>query len=52
MSFIVEEHVYLEADLGVAIGFGSSSSMNGSNEMFGCESLSLSHVPLIKDGAP
>ena len=35
----------------VAIGFGSSSSINGSDETLGCESLSLSRVCLIEDGA-
>ena len=38
-------------NLGIAVGFGSSSSINGSNEMLGCESLSLSRVRSIKDGA-
>ena len=51
MLYIVEEHVYLEAKLGVAVGFGSSSSINGSDEMLGFESLSLSRVRLIEDGA-
>ena len=51
MFYIVKEHVYLWAKLGVAIGFGSSSSINGSNRMLGCESLLLSSVRLIKDGA-
>ena len=35
----------------MAIGLGSSSSINVSDEMLGCESLTLSHVRLIKDGA-
>ena len=34
--YIVEEYVYLYADLGVTVRFGSSSSINGSNEMLGC----------------
>ena len=48
---MVEEHVYLQAKLGVTVGFGSSSSVNGSDEMLGCESLPLSHAHSIKDGA-
>ena len=35
----------------MAIRFGSSSSIGGSDEMLGCESLPLSHVHSIKDGA-
>ena len=46
MIYIVEEHV-----LGVAVGFGISSSINGSHEMFGCEFLCLSRISSIKDGA-
>ena len=34
----------------MAIEFGCSSSINGSNEMLGCDSLSLSCVCLIEDG--
>ena len=44
MNYIVKEHVYLYDKLGVAIGFGSSSSINGLDETLGCESLSLSHI--------
>ena len=33
------------------VGFGSSSSINGSDETLGCKSLPLSHVRSIKDGA-
>ena len=51
MLYIVQEHVYLEAHLGVAVGFGSSSSINGSHETHGCESFSLSRVHLIEEGA-
>ena len=36
-------------NLGVVVGFVSSSSINGLDEMLGCESLSLSHVCLIED---
>ena len=50
MIYIVVEHVYLYTDLGVAVGFGSSSSMNGLDENLGCEFLPLSHVHPIKDG--
>ena len=50
MLYIVEEHAYLEAHLGVAVGFGSSSSINGSHEAHGCESLPLSRVHSIEDG--
>ena len=35
----------------MVVGFGSSSSINGSDKMRGCESLSLNHVRSIKDGA-
>ena len=35
----------------MTIGFGSSSSINGSDKMLGWESLSLIHVRSIKDGA-
>ena len=35
----------------MAVGFGSSSSINGSNEILGCELFPLSHVRSIKDGA-
>ena len=35
----------------MAIGFGSSSSINRLDEMLGCEALTLSHVCSIKDGA-
>ena len=48
--YIVEEHAYLLAKLGVAIGFGSSCSINGSDEMLGCELLPLSCVRSIEDG--
>ena len=37
-------------NLGVAIGFGSSSSINGLDEMLGCKWLRFSRVRLIKDG--
>ena len=49
MLYIVEEHVYLYVKLGVAVGFGSSSSINGLDEMLGCEYLPLSRVCSIKD---
>ena len=32
------------------VRFGSSPSINSSNEIFGCESLPLSSVCLIEDG--
>ena len=51
MVCIVKEHMYLWADLGMAVIFGSSSSINGSNETLGCESLPLSQVRSIEDGA-
>ena len=35
----------------MAIGFGSLSSINDSNEMLGCELLPLSRVYSIEDGA-
>ena len=35
----------------VAVGFRSSSSINGSDETLGCESLSLSRFCSIEDGA-
>ena len=52
MIYIVEEHLNLEAKLGVAVGFDSSYSINDSDQMLGYESLSLSHVRSIKDEAP
>ena len=51
MVYIIEEHVYLYPDLDVAVGFGSSSSINGLDEILGCESLSLSCVRSIEDVA-
>ena len=51
MIYIVEEHVYLYAKLAMTIGFGSSSSIQGSDETLGYQSLPLSHVCLIKDRA-
>ena len=50
MVHIVEEYVYLLAYLGMAVGFGSSSSINGLDETLGCKSLLLSYVRSIKDG--
>ena len=41
----------IRKNLGVAIGFGYSSSINGSDETLGCKSFLLSRVPLIEDGA-
>ena len=52
MIYIVEEHLNLYAKLGVAVGFDSSSSINGSDEMLQCESLLLSRIRLIRDEAP
>ena len=37
-------------NLGVAVGFGSSSSINSSDEMLGCELLPLGRVHSIEDG--
>ena len=51
MLYIIKEHAYLYVKLGVTIGFGSTSSINGSDETLGCKSLLLSRVYLIKDGA-
>ena len=34
----------------MVVGFGCSSSINGSDEILGCESLQLSRVHLIEDG--
>ena len=39
-------------NLGMTIQFASSSLINGSDEMLKCESSSLSHVHLIRNGAP
>ena len=50
IAYIVKEYVYLQTDLSVTVGFGSISSINGSDEMPGCVSLPLSHVHSIKDG--
>ena len=44
MLYIIKEHVYWYAKFGVSVVFGSSSSINGLDEIFGCESLPLSHV--------
>ena len=51
IAYIVEEHVYMWAKLGVAVGFGISFSINDSNETSGCESLYLSFFRLIEDVA-
>ena len=51
MLYIVEEHVYLYAKLGTTVRFGSSSLINGSDEMLRCELFQVSHVCSIKDGA-
>ena len=51
MLYIVEEHTYLYPKVGMVIVFGSSSSINGSDETIGCELLPLSCVHSIKDGA-
>ena len=48
---MIEEHMYLLAKLGVAVGLGSSSSINDSDERLECESLPLSHIRSIKDEA-
>ena len=42
IHFMLENMIISKQNLGVAIGFGSSSSINGSDKMLGCESLSLS----------
>ena len=42
-------HIY--AKLSVVVGFGSSSSINGSDKMLGYELLPLSRVRSIEDGA-
>ena len=52
MIYIVEEHLNLEAKLGMAVGFDSSYSISGSDKMLGYESMPLSHVRSIKDEAP
>ena len=52
MLYIVEEYVNLYEKMGVAVGFDSSSSINGSYELLGCESLPISHIHLIEDEAP
>ena len=36
----------------MTVEFGSSSSINGSNEMLGCKPLPLSHARYIEDGHP
>ena len=51
MVYMIEEHVNLKRNLGLAIRFGSLSSINGSHETLGCESLPLSHIRSIEDGA-
>ena len=52
MIYIVEEHLNLYGKLGVAVGFDSSSSINNSDETFGCELLPLSCVCSIEDEVP
>ena len=49
MIYIVKEHVYLYTYLGVDVGFGSSSSINGSDEMLGCKCLPLCCVRSIEN---
>ena len=51
MIYIVKEHLNLYAKLGMSIALESLSSINGSDEMLGYESLSLSRVRSIKDFA-
>ena len=51
MVYIIKKHVYLLADLSVAIVFGSLSSINGLDDTLGYESLPLIRVHLIEDGA-
>ena len=50
MLYIIEEHANIEAKLGVTARCASSSSINGSDERLGLESLPLICVCLIKDG--
>ena len=51
MVYIIKEHAYIQAKLGVAIGFGSSSLINNLDEILGYESLPSSRVHSIEDGA-
>ena len=51
MLYIVEDDVYLYAKLDVVVGFGSSYSINDSNEMLGDKSLPLICIRSIEDGA-
>ena len=53
MLYIIEEHayIYIYTKLSATVRFGYSSSINGSDETLGCESLPLSRVCPIKGGA-
>ena len=48
-TFFVEEHLHKLANLGVTVGFVISPSINGFDEILGCESLRISRVRLIED---
>ena len=50
MIYNVEEHLNLYDNLGVTVGSRFNSSINNSNEMWGFESLQLSHIYWIGDG--
>ena len=52
MIYIVKEHLNLWEKLSMVVGFDSLSSINGSNETLGYESLPLSRVHSIGDEAP
>ena len=51
MLYIIKEHVYFYAKLGVTIRCASSSSINGSDEILRCQLSPLSCVRSIEDGA-
>ena len=51
MIYNVEEHLNLYGKLGVTVGSAFQSSINGSDEKLGFESLLLSRVCWIADGS-
>ena len=49
--YVVEEHAYVYAKLGVTVRCDVSSSINGLDETLGGDSLPLSRICSIEDGA-
>ena len=48
MVYIVKEHAFIYEKLGIVVRFHVSSLINSSDEIFGCQSLRLSHFRLIE----